>query len=103
MCLAGFQPVGIRFGPQKIPKCVQTGLLFDQHIDTKWVKFFFFENFTGLFGMLQRVLLARFEPVVMCFGPPKVQKSFENASLSDRKWVKNAFLLKLSYTIWDAK
>ena len=39
--------------------------------------------------MLKQVFLARFEPVVMRFGPWKIPKCLENAAFWDVKWVKN--------------
>ena len=39
--------------------------------------------------MLKQVFLARFEPVVTCFGPRKIPICLENGSFQDQKWVKN--------------
>ena len=39
--------------------------------------------------MLKHVFLARFEPVVACFGPRKIPKCLENGPFQDQKWVKN--------------
>ena len=61
--LAHFEPVGARFGPWKIPKCLQSGPFWDQ----KWVKngskMCFSKSDPGLFGMLQQVFLANLEPI----------------------------------------
>ena len=35
------------------------------------------------------LFLARFEPVVACFGPWKIPKCLENGPFQDQKWVKN--------------
>ena len=39
--------------------------------------------------MLKQVFLARFEPVVTCFGTRKIPKCLENGPFQDQKWVKN--------------
>ena len=41
------------------------------------------------FGMLKHVFLARFEPVVACFGPWKIPKCLENGVFWEQKCVKN--------------
>ena len=67
--LGRFEPVGARFGPRKIPKCLENGLFWDQ----KWVKngskTCFSKSDPGPFGMLKQVVLAHFEPVVTRFWP----------------------------------
>ena len=40
-------------------------------------------------GMLEEVFLARFAPVVACFGPWKMSKCLENGPFQDQKWVEN--------------
>ena len=78
--LACFEPVVTRFGPSKIPKCLETGPFWDQ----KWVqngsKTCFCKGDPGPFGMLKQVFLAHFEPVVKCFGPWKIPKCLKNGS-----------------------
>ena len=49
----------------------------------------FFKNDPRPHGMPKEVFLARFELVVACFGPPKIQKCLENGLFWDQKWVKN--------------
>ena len=87
--LGRFQPVVARFGPWKIPKCLENGLFQDQ----KWVqngsKTHFSKSDSGPFGMLKQVFLADFEPEVTRFGPWKMPKCLENGPLWDQKWVKN--------------
>ena len=65
--LAHFEPVVTRFGPWKIPKCLENGLFWDQ----KWVKngskTRFSKSCLRPFGMLKHVFLAHFEPVLMEF------------------------------------
>ena len=87
--LARFKPAGVRFGPCKIPKCLENGPFWDQ----KWVengsKTHFSKSDPRPFGMLKQVFLAHFEPVVTSFGPWKVPKCLENGSFWEQKWVKN--------------
>ena len=52
-------------------------------------KIIFSKVVPGPLGMLKHVFLARFEPVVACFGPRKIPKCLENGPFQDRKWVKN--------------
>ena len=72
--LARFEPVGERFGPWKIPKCLGNGSFWDQ----KWVengsKTRFSKLDPGPFGMLKQLFLAHFEPMVTRFGPWKIPK-----------------------------
>ena len=64
-----FEPVVARFGPRKIPKCLENGPFWDQ----KWVKngskTRFPKSDPGPFGMLKQVFLARFEPVLTELSP----------------------------------
>ena len=87
--LARFEPVVARFGPRKIPKCLENGPFWDQ----KWLKNGskkpLFKSDRGPFGMPKQVFLARFEPVVARFGPRKIPKCLENGPFWDQKWVKN--------------
>ena len=87
--LGRFERVVARFGPWKIPKCLENGPFWDQ----KWIKngskMCFSKSGPGPFGMLKQVFLARFEPVVALFGPRKIPKCLENGSFWDQKWVKN--------------
>ena len=67
--LARFEPVVTRFGPWKIPKCLENRLFWDK----KWVKngskTRFSKGDPGPFGMLKQVVLAHFEPVLIEFSP----------------------------------
>ena len=87
--LAHFEPVVTRFGPWKMPKCLEKGLVQDQ----KWVqngsKTCFSKSDCGPFGMLKQVFLAHFEPVVTRFGPWKMPKCLEKGLVQDQKWVQN--------------
>ena len=69
-CFFGrFEPVVARFGPWKIPKCLENGPFWDQ----KWVKngskTRFSKSDPGPFGVLKQVFLAHFEPVLTEFSP----------------------------------
>ena len=61
--LAHFEPMVTGFGSWKIPKCLENGPFWDQ----KWVKNMskmrFSKSDPGPFGMLNQLILARFEPV----------------------------------------
>ena len=87
--LARFEPMGARFGPWKIPKCLENGPFQDQ----KWVenasKTHFSKSDPGPLRMLKQVFLAHFEPVVTRFGPWRIPKCLENGSFWDEKWLKN--------------
>ena len=65
--LAHFEHVVTRFGPWKIPKCLEKGPFCDQ----KWVKNGLKTRFSrgdpGPFGMLKQVFLPHFEPNLTLF------------------------------------
>ena len=86
--LGRFEPLVARYGPWKIPKCLENGPFQDQ----KWVKngskTHFFKSDPGPFGVLQQIFLASFEPEITPFGPWKRPKCLENGPLWDQKWVK---------------
>ena len=98
--LARFEPVVARFGPRKIPKCLQNGPFWVQ----KWLKNGskkrFSKNDPGPFMMLKQVVLAHFEPVATGFGSWKIPKCLENGPFWYRKWVENGSKTR---TIWDAQ
>ena len=77
---AHFVPVGTRFGPWKIPTCLEKGPFCDQ----KRVKSASKSDF-GPFGVLKQVFLAHFEPVETRFGPWKIPKCRENGCFGTRK------------------
>ena len=87
--VAHLVPVVTRFGPWKIPKCLENGLCWDQ----KWVKTgsktCFSKSDHGPFGMLKHVFLAHLVPVETRFGPWKIPKCLENGWCWNQKWVKN--------------
>ena len=94
--LSRFEPVVTRFGPRKIPKCLENGPFQDQ----KWVKngskSRFSKSDPGPFGMLKQLLLAHVEPVVTRFGPGKNGKCLEKGLFWDQKWVKNGSKTRFS-------
>ena len=87
--LGRLEPVVARFGPWKIPKCLENEPFWDQ----KWVqngsKTRFSKNDPEPFMMLKQVVLAHFEPVATGFGSWKIPKCLENGPFWDQKWVKN--------------
>ena len=87
--LARFEPVVARFGPRKIPKCLENGPFWDQ----KWLKngskTRFPKSDPGPFGMLKQVFLTRLEPVVPRFDPWKIPKCLEKGPVQHQKCVKN--------------
>ena len=78
--LAHFEPVVTHLGPWKILKCLENGPFWDQKWGKNKSKTRFSKIDPGPFGMLKQVFLARFEPVVTCFGPRKILKCLENGS-----------------------
>ena len=87
--LAHFEPVVTRFGPWKIPKCLENGTLSDVKRVKNGSKTRFSKSDVGPFGMLKQVFLAHLEPVLTRFGAWKIPKWLENGTLWDQKWVKN--------------
>ena len=67
--LARFKPVVARFGPRKIPKCLENGPFWDQKCIKNGSKTHFYKSDPGPFGMLKQVVLAHFELVLTRFGP----------------------------------
>ena len=87
--LGRFEPVVARFGPWKIPKCLENGPFWDQQWVKNGSKMHFSKNNLGPFMMLKQVVLAHFEPVATGFGPWTIPKCLENGPFWDQKWVKN--------------
>ena len=87
--LARFEPVVVRFGPWKIPKCLENGPFWNQKRVKNGLKTHFSKSDPGPCGMLEQVILAHFQTMVMRFGPWKMPKCLENGPLWDQKWVKN--------------
>ena len=92
--LGRLEPVVARFGPWKIPKCLENGPFWDQ----KWVKngskTRFSKSHPGPFMMLKQLVLARFEPVATRLDPWNIPNCLENGPFWDQKRVKNAFYQK---------
>ena len=87
--LGRFELVVTRFGPWKIPKCLENGSFQDQ----KWVqngaKTHFSKSNPRPFWMLKQLFSGRFELVVTRSGPWKIPKWLENGLFWDQKWVQN--------------
>ena len=67
--LAHFEPVVTRFGPWKIPICLENGLFGDQQWVKNGSKTRFSKTDLGPLGVHKQVFLARFEPVLTEFSP----------------------------------
>ena len=59
-------------------------------------KSFFPKLFPDNLGCSNKCFLARFEPVVACFGPQKIPKCLENGPFQDQKWVENGSKMRFS-------
>ena len=94
--LGRFQPVVARFGPRKIPKCLENGPFWDQQWVKNGSKTRFSKKDHGPFMMLKQVVLAHFEPVATGFGSSKLPKCLENGPFWDQKWVKNGSKTRFS-------
>ena len=66
---ACFEPVVARFGPWKIPKCLENGPFWDQKCVKNGSKTHFSKSDRGPFGMLEQVFSVHFEPIWTGFGP----------------------------------
>jgi hypothetical protein len=58
--LAHFEPVVTRFGPWKIPKCLEKGPFWDQKKGQNGSKTRFSKSHRGPFGMLKQVFFSPF-------------------------------------------
>ena len=87
--LAYFEPAVTRFGPWKMPKCLEKGPFCDQ----KWVKngskMRFSKTHPGSFEGLKQVFLAHFVPVGTRFAPWKIPTCLEKGTFRDQKWIKH--------------
>ena len=79
------EPVVVRFGPWKIPKCLENGPFWDQRCVKNGSKTRFSKNDLGPFMMLKQVVLAHFEPVATGFGSWNIPKCLENGPFWDQK------------------
>ena len=94
--LGRFEPVVARFGPWKIPKCLENGPFWDQQCVKNGSKTRFSKNDPGPFSMLKQVVLAHFEPVATGFRSWKIPKYLENGPFWDPKWVKSGSKTRFS-------
>ena len=94
--LARLEPVVARFGPWKIPNCLEDGSFWDQ----KWVingsKARFSKSEPGPFGMLRQVFFAHFEGIGTGFGPWKIPTCLDKGPFWDQKWVINGSKTRFS-------
>ena len=67
--LGRFDPLVARFGPWKIPECLENGPFWDQQWVKNGSKTRFSKSDPGPFGMLKQLFLACFEPVLTDFSP----------------------------------
>ena len=75
--LGRFEPVVARFGPWKIPKCLENGPFWDQQCVKNGSKTRFSKSDPGPFLMLKQVVLAHFEPVATGFGSWKIPNALK--------------------------
>ena len=94
--LGRFEPVVARFGPWKIPKCLENGLCWDQQWVKNGSKTCFSKNDPGPFMMLKQVVLAHFEPVARGFDSWKIPQCLESGPFWDQKWVKKGAKTRFS-------
>ena len=87
--LAHFEPVVTRFGPWKIPNCLENGSFWDRKWGQNGPNTRFSKSIHRPFGMLGQVFLPHFEPIGIGFGPWKMPKCLENGLFSDQKSVNN--------------
>ena len=84
-----FELVVARFGPPKIPKCLENGLFSDKKGVKNAVKNVFYQNDPRPFGVPKQVKSAHFEPIASHFGHSRVTKCLENGMFWDQKSLKN--------------
>ena len=94
--LGRFEPVVARFGPWKIPKCLENGPFWDQQWVKNGSKTHFSENDPGPFMMLKQVVLAHLEPVATRLGSWNIPKCLEMGPFWDQKWVQNGSKTRFS-------
>ena len=87
--LGRLEPVVARFGPWRMPKCLENGPFWDQQCVKNGSKTRFSKNDPGPFMMLKQVVLAHFEPVATGFSSWKIPKYLETGPFWDPNWVKN--------------
>ena len=86
--LGRFEPTVARFGPWKIPKCLENGPFWDQQWVKNGSKTCIHKNHPGPFMMITQVVLAHFEPVATGLGSWKIAKCLESGPFCDQEWVK---------------
>ena len=89
--LACFELMVARFGPPKIPKCLENGLFCHQKSLKNRSKMYFSKDTFGLFGVHKQVEWAHFEPMLSNIGPSQCRKGLEYGPIWDHKWLKNGW------------
>ena len=84
--LARFEPVVSRFGPWKIPKCLENGRFWNLKRVKNGTEMRFSKTDPGPLEMLKQVFLAHFEPIGMGFGPWKIPMCLEKEPFWEQKW-----------------
>ena len=74
--LGRLEPVVVRYGPRKVPKCLENGPFWDQQWVKNGSKTRFSKSHPGPFMMLKQLVLAHFEPVATGLGPWNIRKCF---------------------------
>ena len=95
--LGRFEPVVARFGPWKIPKCLENGPFWDQQWVKNGSKTRFSKNDPGPFMMLKQVFLALLSPWRRVLAHGKSQNALKMGHFGTKmgqKWVKNALFQK---------
>ena len=80
-----FEPVVAHYGPWKIPKCLENGLVQDQKWVKKGLKTHFSNSDRGPYEKLKQLFFAHFEPGITRFGQWKIPKCLENGKFCDQK------------------
>ena len=94
--LGHFEPVVARFGPWKIPKCLENGPFWDQQCVKNGSKTCFSKSDPGPFMMLKQLVLGHFEPVATGFGPWNTPKCLEMGPFWEQNWVDNGSKTRFS-------
>ena len=96
--LARCEPSVIRSGAWKIAKCPENG----PFLDPRWVKNGakdpFCKSVRTTFGMLEPLLLARFELLMAHYELGKIPNRIEKGPFCDQTWVKNGTTTRFSKT-----
>ena len=91
---ARFELMVARFGPGKIPKCLENGVRWDK----KWAKNVFFQKMIrDHLGCLNKWNEPILSPLQAILAPPKPQNALKMGCFANKngsKWAKNVFFQK---------